>query len=187
MNRQAVLTDYSALHITVPTPLMAWMRSNHAGETGAVWIYMAASLAFWSVSIRKMATEHIRTEQQHLLVMTHLVPADQQSKLLLIWKIMGFTLGLFAALFGYTFFCLTISAVENFVEQHYNEQIDHLIKTQQSPSLLTLIQRCCEEEAQHKFDAESHFKLSSDSVWIRGWLKLVKAGSSVAVEAAKRI
>ena len=105
MNRQAVLTDYSALHITVPTPLMAWMRSNHAGETGAVWIYMAASLAFWSVSIRKMATEHIQTEQHHLLVMTHLVPADQQSKLLLIWKIMGFTLGLFAALFGYTFFC----------------------------------------------------------------------------------
>ena len=187
MNRQAVLTDYSALHITVPTPLMAWMRSNHAGETGAVWIYVAASLAFWSVSIREMATQHIQTEQHHLLVMTHVVPADQQSKLLLIWKIMGFTLGLFAALFGYTFFCLTINAVESFVEQHYNEQIDHLIKTQQSPSLLALIQRCCAEETQHKSDAESHFKSSSDSVSIRAWLKLVKVGSSAAVEAAKKI
>ena len=100
---------------------------------------------------------------------------------------MGFCLGLFAALFGYTFFCLTISAVETFVEQHYNEQIDHLIKTQQSPSLLALIQRCCAEETQHKSDAESHFKSSSDSVWIRAWLKLVKVGSSAAVEAAKKI
>ena len=107
--------------------------------------------------------------------------------LILIWQIMGFSLGLFAALFGYTFFCLTISAVENFVEDHYNEQIDHLIKTNQSPSLLALIQRCCAEESQHKFDADSNLRSLSDNFWIRTWLKVVKSGSSIAVQMAKKI
>ncbi len=187
MNSEAVLTDYSAYSLTVPKPLIPWMRSNHAGETGAVWIYKAASLAFWSSSIRQMATEHIDTEHEHLLVMTHLVPANERSKLIVVWRIMGFSLGLFATLFGYTFFCSTISAVETFVEQHYNEQIDHLIKTQQSPSLLALIQRCCAEETQHKLDAECYLKSSSDSVWVRVWLNLVKVGSSIAVQVAKKI
>ena len=187
MNAQAVLSNYLANDLIVPKPFMSWMRSNHAGETGAVWIYKAASLAFWSSPIKQMAIEHLETEQHHLLVMTHLVPADEQSKLILIWQIMGFSLGLFAALFGYTFFCLTISAVENFVEDHYNEQIDHLIKTNQSPSLLALIQRCCAEESQHKFDADSNLRSLSDNVCIRTWLKVVKSGSSIAVQMAKKI
>ena len=187
MNSQAVLSNYSVNGLVVPELLIPWMRSNHAGETGAVWIYKAASLAFWSPRIRQMAIEHLGTEKHHLLVMSHLVPANQQSKLLIIWRIMGFSLGLFAALLGYTFFCLTISAVENFVEDHYNEQIDHLIKTQQSSLLLALIQRCCAEESHHKLDADTYLKSSSENVWTRAWFRMVKVSSYVAVEIAKKI
>ena len=187
MNSQTVLLDYSADDLVVPKLLIPWMRSNHAGETGAVWIYKAASFAFWSPSIRKMAIEHLETEKRHLLVMTHLLPANQKSKLLIVWRIMGFSLGLFAASFGYAFFCLTISAVEKFVEYHYNEQIDHLIKTQQSPRLLALLQRCCAEESQHKLDADTYLKSLSENVWTRAWLGIVSVSSYIAVQMAKKI
>ena len=77
MDIQTVLLDYSSDELVVPELLIPWMRSNHAGETGAVWIYNAASLAFWSPSIRKMAIEHLETEKHHLLVMSYLLPANQ--------------------------------------------------------------------------------------------------------------
>ena len=183
----AILNHYAAHDVLVPSDLTPWMRSNHAGETGAVFIYKAASLAFWSKAIRQMALEHGVTERHHLLVMSHLISTTEQSKLIPLWKLMGFGLGLFSSLFGYSFFCRTIQAVETFVEQHYNHQINYLISTAQSDSLLQLLLRCCEEEAHHKLDAESHLSHQCRGFWIGAWVKAVSRGSSVAVEAAKKI
>ena len=41
---------------------------------------------------------------------------------------MGFGLGFFSSLFGYSTFCVTINAVETFVEGHYMDQITMLKK-----------------------------------------------------------
>ena len=85
-----------------------------------------ASLAFWSEKIRKMAFEHGETEKQHLVVMNHLLPDKEKSRLIFLWKIMGFSLGFISSLFGFKAFCFTINIVETFVEKHYGEQIEYL-------------------------------------------------------------
>ncbi|WP_423898656.1 demethoxyubiquinone hydroxylase family protein [Candidatus Pelagadaptatus aseana] len=162
------------------------MRSNHAGETGAVWIYFGAGLAFWSAEIRAMALQHGATERQHLLVMEHLVPTSQRSHLIFLWKVMGLGLGLLSAAFGYKAFCLTIRAVETFVEDHYREQIQYLKKENANPKLLRLLERCCEEEVDHQLDA--HDRVDGVELGFIGrlWSSIVSGGSGLAVKAAKK-
>ncbi|MEO0444238.1 MAG: demethoxyubiquinone hydroxylase family protein [Pseudomonadota bacterium] len=139
MQKQNILKQYGAQDLAVPQEFMPWMRSNHAGETGAVWIYKGAACAFWSKTIREMAKQHGKVEQQHLIVMASLVPKNQRSRLLLLWRIMGFGLGFVPSLFGYSAFCITIKAVETFVEQHYKQQI--YVKRLQNGAIERLVQR----------------------------------------------
>ncbi len=84
-----ILKDYDAIDVSLKREFVPWIRSDHAGETGAVWIYKGAACAFWSKKIREMAKEHGRTEQRHLVVMEYLLPKPDQSKLIAVWKIMG--------------------------------------------------------------------------------------------------
>ena len=68
-----ILKKYNAIGINIPKFMIKWMRSNHAGETGAVWIYKGASRIFWNKKILKMSKEHILTETNHLIVMENLL------------------------------------------------------------------------------------------------------------------
>ena len=103
-----IIKKYNASNINVPDTMLNWMRSNHAGETGAVWIYMGAKCIFWNKKIQDMTKEHYETEKNHLIVMGHILPKSSHSKLLILWRILGFGLGFFSALLGYRFFCVTI-------------------------------------------------------------------------------
>ena len=142
----------------LPEACIPWMRFNHAGETGAVWIYRGASLAFWSSRIRRMALEHGPTEQKHLQVIEAQLPARSRSRLLPLWRLLGFGLGLLPAIFGYRIFCLTIYAVETFVERHYLQQ-----------------------DALQRMGERNHGFLAST------WMRIVGFGSDLAVRASLRI
>ena len=78
-----ILKKYNAIGINIPIFMIKWMRSNHAGETGAVWIYKGASCIFWNTKISKMSKEHILTETNHLIVMENLLTSNEKSKLIL--------------------------------------------------------------------------------------------------------
>ena len=55
MNTNEIIEKYNATGVVITNDFVEWIRSDHAGETGAVWIYKGASLAFWSQKIRCMA------------------------------------------------------------------------------------------------------------------------------------
>ncbi len=182
-----LLKEYGATNISVPENMLSWMRSNHAGETGAVWIYIGASCVLWNKAVRDMAREHAYIERQHLTVMKHLVKWQHRSLLLPLWRVSGFTLGLLSALFGYTSFCITIEAVEIFVERHYQEQIDYLHQHQLSPQLTSILQRCCDEEVEHQQNAGTRLSLKSQSSLVNLWRNIVGGDSIVAVKLAKAV
>jgi len=181
------LKEFQEKNITIPKELIPWMRSNHAGETGAVWIYKGAKCAFWSKKISLMAKEHEKCEIKHLIIMESLVSASEKSKLLILWKVMGFMLGFFPSLLGYKSFCVTINAVETFVKTHYEEQIDYLKKNNCHSALLQILQKCSYDEISHQQDAEKELTNLRFRSLALIWFSIVKLGSAFAVRIAKII
>ena len=185
MNNLKLIERYRASDISIPKEMVGWMRSNHAGETGAVWIYLGAKCIFWNKQIQNMSKEHYQTEKNHLIVMNHILSKKSKSKLLPFWRILGFCLGFFSALLGYRFFCVTIQSVESFVEQHYQEQIEFLYKNSLSFDLLKVLEMCCDEEVEHQNDAKLQKGSHEDSSFEKIWSKVIGSGSNLAVNVSK--
>jgi ubiquinone biosynthesis monooxygenase Coq7 len=187
MNKINIIDSYKAYKVSVPKNMIPWMRSNHAGETGAVWIYIGARCVFWNKSIRDMSTDHYKTEKNHLIVMKYLVPKMKRSKLLILWRILGFFIGLISALLGFKFFCSAIEAIETFVEKHYQEQIEFLYDRSASYDLLQVLQICCNEEVDHQMEALKAKGSSVQNNYEKMWSYVIGKGSSLAVNISRVI
>ncbi len=134
-----------------------------------------------------MSKEHILTETNHLIVMENLLTSNEKSKLLFLWRIMGFLLGFLSAMLGYKFFCITVDAVETFVEKHYNEQIEYLLNNNLNYKLAMVLKKCCDEEIEHQQDARSKVLEKDESKFTNFWKKIVGSGSNMAVNVSKLV
>ena len=175
------------------------LRSNHAGETGAVYIYKGALSAskiankyihphFVSNQAINFSREHLQTEKIHLDLFDRLLEKNHKSKFLSLWKISGFSLGFLPSLcFGDNGLFVTIDAVETFVEKHYVDQIQ---RNHSFPETLKLLRNCCHDEILHKEEAQVYFKKSKgvkNKRIIMLWKKIIEKGSSFAVFVCKKI
>ena len=165
--------------------LMRELRSDHAGETGAVWIYRGILKVTNDTEVRSFAREHLRTENRHLAFFERWLPGHCHSVLLPLWRVAGFMLGAFCALFGARFTFVTIAAVEDFVVAHYQQQIDTLqIQYGAQTPLAQLLSYFQADEHHHQSDANrrTHGSMKTGE---KLWFKLVGGGSRSAVIAAK--
>ena len=162
------------------------LRSDQAGETGAVWIYRGLLAVSRDPGVRQFAQRHLVTEQCHLDKINAVLPWPQRSRLLPGWRVAGFATGALPALFGPRAVYATIAAVETFVDQHYQHQIDKLQNQPEHAKLLALLRECQQDECEHRDEALA--LQAKPSGWLlRAWCKLVGSGSSAAVELARRI
>lgn len=168
--------------IEVPNFLIPDFRSNHAGETGAVYIYKTAKICAICPKSRLMAKSHLIAEDNHLQIIKNLVEKKDRSKLLPIWIISAVILGFFSGIFGHRFFCLTIYAVENFVKDHYQEQIEKL-NDHNFKDLRNLIIKLRSEEIEHMKEG---YQDSYQGFFAKFWIGLVYRGSQIAVNIAKK-
>jgi 3-demethoxyubiquinol 3-hydroxylase len=171
----------------MPSWLIGELRSDHAGETGAVMIYRGILAFCKDPAIRDFAERHGATEQGHLDLLNALLPQDQHSKLLPIWRIAGWMTGAIPALFGPRAVYATIDAVESFVDHHYQQQLDRLEAEALFPPLQALLRHCQEEEIHHRDEAREAGEGRAYGPLISAWAWVVGAGSKAAVVAAKRI
>jgi demethoxyubiquinone hydroxylase (CLK1/Coq7/Cat5 family) len=161
------------------------LRSDHAGETGAVFIYRGIRAVSRDREVRAFATHHLATEEEHLRLMQELVPEDRRSRLIGLWQVAGFLTGALPALVGRQAVYRTIAAVETFVDQHYRDQTVLLRNDPDHGELHELLERCRLDEVAHRDDAASRL---GPPGWIgRAWCRLVGFGSSLGVAAAARI
>ena len=169
--------------LRVSTSMCRDLRSDHAGEAGAVEIYRGMIAASRSQAVLAFASLHIATEIEHLSLLDRWLPGRWKSRLLPLWRAMGWMLGYVAGAFGERFAYITVAAVERFVVAHYGAQI-HRAPT---PLRETLVKLQSDEQA-HRGDAlarvVSQRRAGAAS---RAWTCLVAACSSVAVMAARRI
>ena len=108
---------------TWPTQLRRELRTDHAGEAGAVMIYRGILAVTRDPQVREFAQHHLHTEARHLELIEAVVPSSGRSRLLPLWRVAGWLTGALPACFGARAVYATIESVETFVVQHYAEQI----------------------------------------------------------------
>ena len=170
-----------------PAETVADLRSDHAGEAGAVQIYRGILAVTREPALRAFATHHLATEQAHLdLVLSHL-PPPHRSRLLPAWRVAGWCTGALPALFGPGAVYATVAAIETFVDRHYAEQVARLDAMAADPRRAALradLEQCRLDELQHRDDA---LHAGPATGWlVRAWAGLVGRGSASAVGLARR-
>jgi ubiquinone biosynthesis monooxygenase Coq7 len=126
------------------------------------------------------------TEGRHLLLMEEIVPKRERTKLLPLWRLMGWLTGAIPALFGRQAVFATIEAVETFVDHHYGQQIERLEIGGQYAALRETLSNCQADEVSHR-DEATRLALPRRGALLRLWCAVVGSGSALAVAAAKRI
>ena len=166
--------------------LIADLRSDHAGECGAVAIYSGILAVTRDWEVRKFATAHRETERVHRQFFDDWMPRRYHSRLLPVWRAAGWLLGAFSALFGRNSVYRTIAAVETFVETHYLEQIEKMDGNPDLAALTDKLRQFCAEEVEHRDDAAGRLEPAAGTV-ARVWSQVVGTGSSVGVALARKI
>eukprot|EP00977_Amphora_coffeiformis_P029899 scaffold43394_cov214-Amphora_coffeaeformis.AAC.1 len=185
------------------------LSSNVAGETGAVHVYKGALAASryvrpLSEEALEFCHEHQQTEAGHLALFSSLVPSHKHTKLLPLWRVAGWFVGFVpTALAGSRGLYVTVEAIESFVEEHFQEQIQPLEQKFKggisginsnalvTTELLKVLKHCCEDEVHHKEEAAAKLLQGefdySKVWWATPWRKVVHWGSATAAEIARRI
>ena len=169
-----------------PPALVRDLRSDHAGETGAVAIYQGILAVSRDKGVRRFAVNHMKTEKKHLSFFAGWLPPRYWSRLLPVWTAAGWSLGALAALFGPGAVFRTIAAVESFVEGHYVEQIEKMRDVADLQPLAETLQSFCDDEVEHLEDAARR-QPSSSGIIARAWRQVVGAGSALGVVVARKV
>ena len=172
----------------LPSWVFADLRTDHAGEVGAVCIYQGLLQFSRDPELRAFAEHHLATEQNHLRLISGWLPAAQYSRLLPLWRLAGFLTGALPALFGPKAVYATIEAVETFVNHHYEEQILALSRQIEFRNLRQTLLDCQADEVAHRDEAAAASRSLSQSGWVlRAWCAMVGAGSKAAVTLIRHI
>ena len=135
--------------------LKKMVRVDHAGEFGAIKIYKAQQIL-----LSEPITEMLDHEIEHLKMFTDFSKEHKinPSIMLFIWSPLGSITGYVSALFGMQAAMAITVAIEEEIEQHYQNQLDVLstiklkdktLKTKQE-KLIKIIKKCKEDEEHHK-------------------------------------
>ncbi|KQW52355.1 MULTISPECIES: demethoxyubiquinone hydroxylase family protein [unclassified Roseateles] len=171
----------------LPPALAADLRTDHAGETGAVCIYRGVLALSRDPALRDFARRHLATEQRHLAVINGWLPAGQRSRLLPLWRLSGWLTGALPTLFGPRAVYATIAAVETFVDVHYQQQIDRLAGDAAWGRLRAELEACRQDEAHHRDEAAAAHADRAPGLLLRLWCTVVGWGSAQAVSVCRHV
>jgi ubiquinone biosynthesis monooxygenase Coq7 len=174
-------------HSGLPRAVVADLRTDHAGETGAVWMYHGVLFFARDEALREFAQRHRVTEQAHLRrIETWLPPADR-SRLLPVWRLAGWLTGAMPAMLGPKAVYATIEAVERFVDQHYADQISRLRARPDLNLLRQALIECQADELAHRDEAAAARGLQPAGWLQRSLGQLVHIGSQAAVAVCRHV
>ena len=192
-----------AVASTLPHELLRELRTDHAGETGAVMIYRGVLAVTRDPALRAFAEHHLDTERRHLAQIEQVMPRRERSRLLPLWRVSGWVTGALPACAGPRAVYATIQAVETFVDRHYAQQvrqIDTLVSalpgiepserstsmTRELQNLRAVLEQCRLDEVSHRDDAAQRWD-GRASACLHLWQGMVGRGSAWAVALCRRL
>lgn len=182
----------------LPSRLVSDLRTDHAGETGAVMIYRGIIATTRDAEVRSFAQGHLTTEAAHLAAIEQLLAPRHRSRLLPLWRGAGWLTGALPAWIGPRAVYATVEAVETFVDHHYTEQIDAIDRLDPARAQVSLqalraqLHSFRTDEIDHRDDAAARFDRhaappSLPSGLLRLWIWAVGAGSRGVVKICRWI
>ena len=175
----------NAVNHRLPEWLVADLRSDHAGETGAVMIYRGILAISRNPDVMTFAKHHLATEEEHLATIAGFLRSDEYTRLLPLWRMMGWLTGALPALFGSGAVYATVDAVETFVDHHYQEQIQRLDPIGRYAAVRATLVACRDDEIAHRDEARA-LAPPKRGMLLRVWAAVVGVGSATAVWFARR-
>ena len=161
------------------------IRVNHAGEYGAKRIYEGQLKVLKDTPARKLVAHMAEQEANHLqyfeneLVRRKIRP----TALFPFWHFSGYLLGAGTAFLGEQAAMICTKAIEEVIEEHYDEQITNIGSCEQA--LKERIIQFRKEETEHKHIAKEYEVHSHPGYAILE--NIIKAGCRFSIFLAKKI
>lgn len=132
----------------------AMIRVNHAGEYGATRIYAGQLAALKQTQNVETLEEMAQQEQKHLDYFNTLIIERQIRPTIFqpLWHVGGFALGYLTGILGEKVAHACTIAVEEVIEDHYQNQLNRLNDSEQD--LKNIILECQADEVAHKEEAK---------------------------------
>lgn len=162
------------------------VRVDHAGEYGAVRIYAGQRAVMGGNHAKAPLLKHMYEQEEVHLARFNRFIKDRNVRPTLMtpfWHVAGFALGASTALMGEKTAMACTQAIEEVIDEHYQEQLDKLDGA--DPELEDEIRIFQAEEVEHKRIAEEHG--AADIVGHPILTGLIKTGCRAAIWMSKRI
>lgn len=167
------------------------IRVNHAGEYGAKRIYSGQIAGFSNSNNKKLLSilEHMKKQEiEHFNYFDEKITKDKIRPTLMqpIWNIAGFAMGYATAKMGEKAAMTCTVAVEEVIDQHYEEQLQELQKDQKNnKELIDKIEQFQKEELEHRDIALDNN--AADSKIYQPLKFLISNASKLAIKISKKL
>ncbi|WND03755.1 demethoxyubiquinone hydroxylase family protein [Temperatibacter marinus] len=162
------------------------MRVDHAGEFGAVRIYEGQLAVLGDKHPKSAMIRHMQEQEKvHLATFNKLLSEEGVRPTLLspFWHAAGFALGAGTALMGEKAAMACTAAVEEVIDEHYEEQLQKLEGSE--PAFEKTIKQFQAEEIEHREIALEHGAEDTPGYGLLSGV--IKAGCKLAIWTAKKI
>ena len=166
-----------------------FIRVDHAGERGAIKIYEGQLLALNTIikndKLKKKIEEMQVHEKEHCDYFEKEIKKRniKPTKFLPLWDLLGVGLGFGSAIIGKKATMLCTASVEEVIDQHYQNQINHLQNDEKE--LKNKIVKFRNDELQHKDIAYKEGATKKGFYSIMD--KIIKTGSKIAIGISEKI
>ena len=165
-----------------------FIRVDHAGERGAVKIYEGQLLALNTLvkdeSLRKTIEEMKIHEKEHCEFFENEIKKRKirPTKFLPLWDLLGVGLGFGSTILGKKAAMLCTASVEEVIDEHYQNQINHLGPEEKNLKNKNIKFR--EDELDHKDIAYEEGATKKGFYSILD--KVIKTGSRIAIKVSEK-
>ena len=165
------------------------IRVDHAGERGAIKIYEGQLLALKTIKQDNNLKDKIEKMKEHESEHLEYFEKEIQKRkikptyLLPLWDLMGVTLGFGTALLGKKAAMLCTVAIEEVIEDHYQNQLKKLGNDEMD--LKAKIEKFKEDEVAHKNIA---YEAGASNKGLYSVMdKVIRTGSKIAITISEKI
>jgi ubiquinone biosynthesis monooxygenase Coq7 len=163
------------------------IRVNHAGEYGAIQIYLGQIEKTIDPTIKSIIQDMYNGEKIHLKYFEEQIikRSTRPTIMIPIWRLLGRSLGKISSILGVKTSMLLTDSVESVIDEHYKKQLEYLSKIKCEKDLSDHIEKFRQEELHHKEIAIENGSINSP--FYHSLNNMIKYGCNIAIRLSKRI